>query len=352
MVNVLMVGSSTKTNGGIATVVKNMITYRKWQKINLKFISTYSGGSLFCKTTTFLFACFKILFTLFFSKIDIIYIHMSMNGSFSRAYMIYKFAKIKRKKVIVHHHGSNFSEFYENSSEKKKKRISTFLTNATCNIVLSKKNKEILQAISPDVKIEIVHNSVDVPPHNLYNPEGNYILFLGRLCQRKGVYDLLASIEKIKDSIPTNTKFILCGDGELENVKQFIQNQNISRLVEVKGWINNQIIKDSIFDNTILNVLPSYFEGLPMTILETMARGIPNISTNIFAIPEVINSDNGVLINPGQVDELSQNILRLILDMEERIRLSQNAYCTINELFNIDRNYESLEILICEMVGG
>ena len=56
-------------------------------------------------------------------------------------------------------------------------------------------------------------------------------------------------------------------------------------------------------EHAMVNILPSYNEGLPMTILETMAYGIPNISTSIASIPEVLhNNDNGFLVKPGDID--------------------------------------------------
>ena len=69
----------------------------------------------------------------------------------------------------------------------------------------------------------------------------------------------------------------------------------------------------------MLHVLPSYREGLPMSILETMGQGIPNISTRIASIPEVIqDGENGFLITLGDVEALQNRILKLV--SEDRLR--------------------------------
>lgn len=87
----------------------------------------------------------------------------------------------------------------------------------------------------------------------------------------------------------------------------------------------------------MLNILPSYNEGLPMTILETMAYGIPNIATNIAAIPEAISDgENGFLFEPGDIKRLEVLLLDLISNQEKRINISNAAYETVKNKFGID----------------
>ena len=95
--------------------------------------------------------------------------------------------------------------------------------------------------------------------------------------------------------------------------------------------------------NTILNVLPSYNEGLPMTILETMAYGIPNISTRIASIPEVItDSENGYLITPGDIEALESRLLTLIEDKMKREQFSQKSYLLIKTNLSLPYAIDSL----------
>lgn len=86
-----------------------------------------------------------------------------------------------------------------------------------------------------------------------------------------------------------------------------------------------------------------------MTILETMAYGIPNITTNVAAIPEAVNKDNGILIEPGDIVALAQAILELSSDMEIRKQKSNAAYltskskfCLLEHVAQMERIYEDL----------
>ena len=99
----------------------------------------------------------------------------------------------------------------------------------------------------------------------------------------------------------------------------------------------------TVFSNTLINVLPSYNEGLPMTILESMGYGIPNISTNIAAIPEAITDGvNGFTIEPGDVDSLAEKMKNLILHKDLWVKFSNNAYETAKNEFSIKTHFAQI----------
>ena len=80
-----------------------------------------------------------------------------------------------------------------------------------------------------------------------------------------------------------------------------------------------------------------------MSILETMARGIPNISTRIAAIPEVIrDGENGFLIEPGDVSALAGRIQTLCADRALRKKMREAAWREISENFSLARHMETL----------
>lgn len=109
------------------------------------------------------------------------------------------------------------------------------------------------------------------------------------LIQRKGIDDLLQAFASIVNEIPEDIMLTLYGDDHdsEEKIQDKINRYKLQERVHYMGWLTKDNRAD-VFRNTIVNVLPSYNEGLPMTILESMGYGIPNISTSIAAIPEAI----------------------------------------------------------------
>ena len=125
-------------------------------------------------------------------------------------------------------------------------------------------------------------------------------------------------------------------------MKKRIKELRIEHRIAHVGWVDGEQ-KREFMKNTILNVLPSYNEGLPMTILETMAYGIPNISTRIASIPEVItDSENGYLITPGDIEALESRLLTLIEDKMKREQFSQKSYLLIKTNLSLPYAIDSL----------
>ena len=95
-----------------------------------------------------------------------------------------------------------------------------------------------------------------------------------------------------------------------------------------------------------------YNEGLPVTILETMSFGIPNISTMVAAIPEVIvNNQNGMLVKPGDVRSLACAIDYMITNPEERVKMSKKAYNTVMDKFLMGHYLELLFDIYKELLA-
>lgn len=330
---VLMLGPSKESMGGIATVIKNFHMYFKHDDIDMIYLDTWKEGDLRSRLTVTLLSLLKFIKCMFVGNIDVIHIHMAQDGSFYRKSLIILIGKLFRKKILLHMHASQFDKFYFNSSNLSKRYIRFILKLPNRIIVLSERWKEFYKQIT-DNEIVIVNNAVLVDKYK-YNNNGNIISFMGRLCERKGIYDVLKVSTKILEE-HKNIKLYLCGDGDVEKVKDIILQEGLSNRIIVTGWINDYD-KEKILKNSIINILPSYNEGMPMAILETMSKGIPNVSTNIGGIPNVIkNYDNGILISPGNLDELFNSINYLLLDKKRRMDISTKAYETIKNKFSIE----------------
>ena len=265
--------------------------------------------------------------------------HVSERGSVYRKGVVICLAKIFNCKVVIHMHGAEFQVWYESLSERKKRRVRAIISRGDVIIILGEYWKKFISTIAPEVKVEIVYNAV---PHNdySYNPDGKTLLFLGVIGKRKGVYDLVKSFESVENRLPHEIKLVFYGPDFEQNATAIIKNST-SKKISYKGWLDD-LQKKEVFKDVICNILPSYNEGLPMTILETMSMGIPNISTNIAAIPEVIDDSNGGLIEPGDIDSLGEMITKICSDREYRILLSNNAYKLIEDKFTIEENVKKI----------
>ena len=238
------------------------------------------------------------------AAIKIVHIHGSHRASFYRKLVLFLLAKVKyKKKVIYHVHSSSFDIFYKNSNPIQKWLIKKMVSSVDLVVCLSPSWKKFFETNFNCNKIQIINNVV-LPPMNWNGIEERgtgpiRLLFLGRIGQRKGVYDLVDVFERNKDKYLGKVKLFLGGDGEIELLQNLIKQKGLGDLIEYVGWVTAEK-KADLLSSSDVYILPSYNEGLPISILEAMSFGLPVIATNIGGIPEVVKDGyNGFVIEPG-----------------------------------------------------
>ena len=298
---ILMLGPARTVKGGMTSVVDNYFNYGLNQKVDLKYIETINDKNKFLKALKEIKG--KIEFLTNVKKYDIIHIHMASRRSTFRKGKYVRIAKKFNKKVILHIHGAEYKIFFNECNEKQKKYVIKTLNLADKIIVLSEEWKEYFSKLVNPQKIVVIYNSIVLPEDLKKDLETQNLLFLGRFGKRKGIYDLIEVVSKLIVNYP-NLKLYAGGDGEIEKVETMIKNKNMEKNVQLLGWVTGRE-KERILKEASFYVLPSYNEGMPMSLIEGMAYKNVCISTDVGGIPKVINNNvNGVIIKPGDKEKL------------------------------------------------
>lgn len=350
-INILMCGSVFSVKGGMISVVKNYLEYDNWDNYNIIYVSTHIEKNKCFLILYFGLAYLRILFLVMTKHIQIAHLHTAERGSFYRKAFLVRAFNFFGVKTIMHHHAAEFELFYNGLSEKRKKYVKHILETVDLNLVLSRNLISSITDKAPGAKVEVLYNAVPVLDVNPYNKKAKNILFLGRLGERKGTYDLLKVVNAIDLDIDKNICFYLCGDGEIDEVKRKVKELKIGHRIAHIGWIDGKQ-KELYKLKTIIHVLPSYNEGLPMSILETMAYGIPSISTNVASIPEILkDSENGFLIEPGDTNALKFRLKELIDNEALRTKFSNKSYKLIRNQFSLNSNMKKLIYIYSKLQG-
>ncbi|MHB8163130.1 MAG: glycosyltransferase family 4 protein [Methanoregula sp.] len=180
-------------------------------------------------------------------------------------------------------------------------------------------------------RIIVIRNGVDESVFYPPSCKGNekYILYTGRLSHRKGLFDFIESAQWVLKDHP-NIHYIIPGKGELQDqLKSKVKQMGLEAKIKFLGFLDKEQII-TLYQNAIIFVMPSHYEGLPTVLLEAMACGLPVIATDIGGNNEVITSyQNGILVPPKSPVELAKAIEILLHDEDLRRRLGNNARDTI-----------------------
>ncbi len=343
---ILIIGP--KAQGGISSVIN---LYKDFGLINnnkVGFLASYKCNNAFLRLLVFgLFLIEYIWILLTNNELRVIHIHSASEGSFYRKYFVFKFAKLFGKKVIYHIHCPGFCEIYKESPNFIKKRIEEVLNNSDLIIVLAEYWKNEISKICSNNNIKILFNPCIIKDFIKINTGEFNVLFMGRIGKRKGVYDIIKGAKLI---INPNIEINLYGDGDLKEFENLINENNLQNKVKLKGWISGNI-KDEAYRSADIYILPSFEEGLPMSILEALTYGLPIICTSVGGIPEAVEEGiNGFLIQPGDYKALAEKINLIADNKELREKMGQESLRIAKEKFDVNVIIKQLKDIYDELI--
>lgn len=147
------------------------------------------------------------------------------------------------------------------------------------------------------------------------------VLSLGVLGHKKGTYDLLEAVRRLKALTPA-VRAVFVGGGEVERFRRAASDLGVQDDVVFTGEVDDEV-RVKFLHTADVFALPSRAEGQPIALLEALAAGLPVISTTVGSIPEVVGSNNGILVAPGDVGALVAAIGRLAGDGQLRERIGR-----------------------------
>lgn len=244
-------------------------------------------------------------------------------------------------------------------------RLHAWMVNcgmATCMVAVSERLKEhaiSVEKIHPG-RIQVIENGIalgpeePVPPQALSDlkhqlgmgAEDILIFTVGRLAPQKGQWHLLDAFAQILPSFP-HAFLAIAGEGELRpRLESQAQSLGISarvRLLGVRRDVPQLLRLAQVF------VLPSLWEGMPVSLIEAMAAGLPVITTRVEGIDELVQDGvNGLTIPPANPEELARTLQNLLGNPELRQRLSAEARRSIQQKFTVSQMCQKYEKLILQ----
>lgn len=181
-----------------------------------------------------------------------------------------------------------------------------------------------------------------------YDREGcKNILSIGRLVPTKGHAELISALGQVTPDLDIRLKIVGSGPAEQE-LRALAEKVGVTDRVDFLGLLDHQQVMQAIEDADVF-CLPSRFipghppDGIPNVLAEAMVFGLPVISTKLGAIPELVDDGiNGLLVTPGDVDEIGAALRRIFTDDTLRSSLGSEGRSKVMGLFDQSRNINEL----------
>jgi len=364
---VLMVGPVPPPFGGIASIMDDLVHSRLqddyeievFERIPREKFPPYARG----RTRASLFRLKRFL--RFFKqlcsgKYSLAHIHSSDTSEFLGTTVFMLLARVAGAKVVLHIQGGDWKEFYEYHSLLRKlwTRVGLYVPDGI--VVVHTEWVDRIKEMYPKANVRVIRNLLhdQKPPDpgkveelrgNLGLSNDNFVVVsVGAVGWRKGTFEILRAIPQVVSEDDT-VRFVLVGGeskpGDVGKLKQVIENEKLGTWVQLAGEVERDKISLYLALGDVF-LLPSFIEGMPVSIIEAMRSGLPVISTRVQGIPDVVvDGVTGILIEPGNPSQIAGNVLLLKQNERLRKKMAEAAKRVFYDRFEFSKGIEELRVL-------
>lgn len=325
-VRVLQLGPALDMRGGVSAVEQMICEYLS-PYASIRHVDTTHEGGWLARGRQFASAAHMLWRTLDSAEPTLIHIHFASRGSTLRKMLLAQLVIRARRPLILHAHGGRFDQFHRRLPPMVRRLLNRTLQQANLVITLSSQWRDfyIRECELAPSQVVVLPNAVQVPA-KMVERSGRaqvQLVHLGKLGTAKGSYDLVKAFRALPAPLRARARLVMAGNGELAGLRQAASGED---RIEVRPWVEASE-RERLLNDSDVFVLPSYAEGLPMSLLEAMAAGLPSVTTGVGGIPDVFtHGSEGLLVEPGDVERLTAALAHLIDDEQFRLRAGRRAH--------------------------
>jgi glycosyltransferase involved in cell wall biosynthesis len=256
---------------------------------------------------------------------DVVHVHASHGPSFYRAsWYVLVAALVWRRPAVVHVHGSSFDEFA--TTDAVGARAIQWLAFGLADrvVVLSAGWADRLAGRVDRGKLVVVPNAVDPDEYDPDPADPPVVAFVSSQIERKGIREFVAALDRVDGEF----EVAIAGTGPLSELSADLAERDDR--VEYLEYVSESR-KRELLERATLYVLPTHAEGLPIALLEGMAGGNAVLTTDVGAIPEVLDDRSGWVVSPGDVDALVEALSAFVEDPEAAVEMGRHNRRIVEE---------------------
>ncbi len=274
---------------------------------------------------------------------DIIHCQFGRNGVLGA---ILRNIGVVKGKLVCTFHGHDISAYIKNYGNNAYREL---FAKGDLFLPISEHFKRRLMELGCSEQKIFVHrmginvNKFACSLHSYRNSSKVRLITIGRFIEKKGIQYALEAVAKAYKRTQSGIEYKLVGDGPLRrDLEELSKKLDIHNIVTFLGWREQDEVVKLLEDTDIL-LAPSVTaangdqEGIPVVLMEAMAKGLPVISTQHSGIPELVqDGKSGFLVPERDADALAERLEYLIVHPELRARMGQEGRNHIEECYNID----------------
>lgn len=282
---------------------------------------------------------------------DILHLHSSKAGTIGRLACI---GLRSRTKVIFTVHGWAFTDGVPSAFKRYvyrliEKYVSSLTTLFICVSEYDKKIGLRDGVLTDKSNVVVIHNGSYKPQRtdvnlSIHNPLR--LVMVARFSEQKNQKMLINTMSKIDKGL---WKLTFVGDGStLTQYKKLVSKLNLSSNINFVGFKDD--VSPYLIENDVY-ILTSFYEGLPISIIEAMSYGLPIIASNVGGNSELVkNNINGYLVQSQS--DLEKSILKLIKNPANVRSMGKNSLEMFNNYFTLDHNLRSINAVYDKLLNN
>ena len=335
--------------GGVANHYHGL---RKYWKHNVKYNIVGSRGKAGSGIFYLPFDVIRFIFKLLLWRPDIVVLNPSLApNAMRRDSLFLKIASLFKVKTVVFFHGFNLN--YAESLDSG--YFCSLFSKADSFIVLATKFKEYLRSWGIDRPIYLATTKVDDNMPKAFDPsqrDGKIetLLVLSRIEKPKGVYEAVELFRSIQSLYPNLTLRIVGDGSELPDLKSYVNEIGLANVLFTGALSGEALIKEFITSD--LYLLLSYHEGMPTSVLEAMAFGLPVITRPVGGLVDFFeNGRMGEMVDSMNPVDFIDPLKRYLENPVEAKRVGQYNYCYARNNFYASVVAKKMENVLEEVLN-